>query len=58
MTSIRTLAAEFDMEPYAVVTALDLPRDCDEAGELLPGRESMYREVLQIMADQHAEQAE
>lgn len=57
MTSIRTLAAQFDMEPYAVRVALDeQDRGIDEAFTETEAAEAV--EVLTIMAEQAAEAAE
>lgn len=50
MSTITTLAAEFDMEPYAVAAALDLGTDYAETAELDEAAEAEYREVLTMLA--------
>ncbi len=50
MTAITTLAAEFDMQPYAVATALDLGTGYDEAAELDEATAAEYRDILAVLA--------
>lgn len=48
--TISTLAAEFDMQPYAVAAALDLGTDYDESAELDGTAPAEYREILTVLA--------
>lgn len=50
MTSIRTLAADFDAQPYEIAAALDLGRDYDETAQLDEDTAVEYREILTISA--------
>ena len=45
MTTIRTLAAEWDAQPYEVAAFLDLGREYDETAELDEATEATYREM-------------
>lgn len=50
-TTIATLAAEFDMQPYAVAAALDLGTDYDETAELDEATGAEYHEILTVLAE-------
>lgn len=47
-TTIRTLAAEYNAQPYEIAAALDLGRDYDEAQEIAPADEKWMREALEV----------
>ena len=57
MTTIRSLAAEFNAQPYEVAAALDLGRDYDELAAIAPAEEAWMREALTIGAQQSADLA-
>lgn len=57
MTTIISLAREFDIEPHEVAASLDLGRDYDDLAELDETTAAEYREVLTIMAQQRADLA-
>lgn len=50
ISTLRTVAGEFDMEPYAVAAALDVAHVSDDQEV----DEAEAREVLQLMVDQAA----
>ena len=52
MATIRTLATDYQMQPYEVAAALDLGWPYDETAELDHAPEATYREVLDLMAEQ------
>lgn len=45
MATIRTLATEWNAQPYEVAAFLDLGRDYDETAELDEATEAEYREA-------------
>ena len=47
MTTIRTLAAEYNAQPYEIAAALDLGTDYDETAEIAPADETWMREALE-----------
>ncbi|ROR97771.1 hypothetical protein EDD28_2460 [Salana multivorans] len=51
MTTIRTLAAEYDAQPYEIAATLDLGRDYDETAEIAPADEQWMREALDAAAE-------
>lgn len=51
MTSITTLAAEFDMQPYEVAAALDLGTDYVSDDELDEATAAEYHEILTVLAE-------
>lgn len=55
MTTIRTLAADYSMQPYEVAAALDLGADYDETAEISATDETWMREALTIGATTWAE---
>lgn len=50
MTSIRTLAADFDAQPYEIAALLDLGRDYNENAQIDEDTAAEYREILTISA--------
>lgn len=55
MSTIATLAAEYNTEAHEVAAGLDLGSDYDEHAELDEATEAEYREVLDILAEQAAD---
>lgn len=47
MTTLRTLAAEFDAQVYEIAATLDLGRDYDETAEIARADEAWMREALE-----------
>jgi hypothetical protein len=50
MATIRTLAADYDLQPHEVAASLDLGADYAETAELDATTEVEYREGLDLMA--------
>lgn len=46
MTTIRTLAAEYGVQPFEIAATLDLGRDYDETAEVAPADAVWMREAL------------
>ncbi|AUG28719.1 hypothetical protein [Microbacterium hominis] len=60
-TTIAALASEYDMQPYAVAAALDLPGDMiaddSEIDSFAGWTEAEAREALDLLAQQAADRA-
>lgn len=60
MTTIASLAREFNAQPYEIAAALDLDRSADdysETAELDEATANEYREILAIGAADDADRA-
>ena len=51
MTTIRSLAAEYDAQPYEIAATLDLGADYSETAEIPADVEAEYRQILDIATD-------
>ena len=52
MTTIRSLAAEYDAQPYEIAAALDLGATYSEVDDLDAATEAEYRAILDVMREQ------